>query len=58
MKEDGGGHCGGGGSDAMMLVAVLDENSVMYCKQDWHLCQSFQQRNEGMKELAMEIYGG
>lgn len=58
MKEDGGGHCAGGGSDAMVPVAVLGENSVMYCKQDWHLRQSFQQRNEGMKELAMEIYGG
>jgi len=38
MKEDGGGHCAGGGSDAMVPVAELGENSVMYCKQDWHLC--------------------
>ena len=57
MKEDGGSHCGDGGSDVMVLVAVVGENNVMYCKQDWHLCQSFRQSNEGMKELAMEIYG-
>lgn len=58
MKEGGGGHCGDAGSHAMVPVAVLGENSVMCCKQGRSLCQSFQQRNEGMKELAMEIYGG
>lgn len=64
MKENGGGHCGDGGvrADAVVMWWWQEwwggKDNVISCKQDWHLCQSFEQRIEGIKDLAMGINGG